>query len=38
VDVEEVEGANHYTVVMGESPGPARVAGAIEAVALPQTA
>ena len=30
---EEVEDVNHYTLVMGSSPGPARVAAAIEAVA-----
>jgi lipase len=31
--VEDVEGVNHYTVVLGDSPGPARVAAAIEAAA-----
>jgi pimeloyl-ACP methyl ester carboxylesterase len=31
VRVEEVEGVNHYTLVMGHSPGPRRVAAAIEA-------
>ena len=30
---EEVPDVNHYTLVMGDSPGPARVAAAIEAVA-----
>jgi pimeloyl-ACP methyl ester carboxylesterase len=30
-EVEEVKGVNHYTVVLGDSPGPARVAAAIEA-------
>jgi pimeloyl-ACP methyl ester carboxylesterase len=30
VRVEEVAGVNHYTLVMGDSPGPARVAAAIE--------
>ena len=30
VRVEEVPGVNHYTLVMGASPGPARVAAAIE--------
>jgi lipase len=29
VRVEEVADVNHYTLVMGDSPGPARVAGAI---------
>lgn len=29
-DVEEVIGVNHYTLILGESPGPARVAAAIE--------
>jgi pimeloyl-ACP methyl ester carboxylesterase len=29
--VEEVAGVNHYTVLLGHSPGPARVAAAIEA-------
>ncbi|HYZ79717.1 MAG TPA: alpha/beta hydrolase, partial [Solirubrobacteraceae bacterium] len=29
-EVEEVEGVNHYTVILGDSPGPARVAAAIE--------
>jgi pimeloyl-ACP methyl ester carboxylesterase len=33
--VEEVAGVNHYTLVMGESPGPDRVAAAIEAAASP---
>jgi lipase len=31
VHVEEVQGVNHYTLVMGESPGPRRVAAAIDA-------
>jgi lipase len=31
--VEDVEGVNHYTLVLGDSPGPARVAAAIEAAA-----
>jgi lipase len=30
VRVEEVAAVNHYTLVMGESPGPARVAAAID--------
>jgi pimeloyl-ACP methyl ester carboxylesterase len=30
VRVEEVAGVNHYTLVMGDSPGPARVAAAID--------
>lgn len=30
VRVEEVAGVNHYTLVMGDSPGPHRVAAAIE--------
>jgi pimeloyl-ACP methyl ester carboxylesterase len=29
--VENVEGVNHYTLILGDSPGPARVAAAIEA-------
>jgi lipase len=29
--VEDVEGVNHYTLMLGDSPGPARVAAAIEA-------
>ena len=33
VRFEEVPDVNHYTLVMGDSPGPARVAAAIEAVA-----
>jgi pimeloyl-ACP methyl ester carboxylesterase len=37
VEVEEVDDVNHYTVILGNSPGPARVADAIEAVALGQT-
>jgi hypothetical protein len=28
--VEEVHGVNHYTVLLGDSPGPPRVAAAIE--------
>jgi pimeloyl-ACP methyl ester carboxylesterase len=31
VHVEEVSGVNHYTLVMGHSPGPRRVAAAIDA-------
>jgi lipase len=31
--VEDVEDVNHYTVILGDSPGPARVAAAIEAAA-----
>jgi hypothetical protein len=31
LDVEHVPGTNHYTVVLGASPGPVRVAAAIEA-------
>jgi lipase len=31
--VENVEGVNHYTLMLGDSPGPARVAAAIEAAA-----
>jgi pimeloyl-ACP methyl ester carboxylesterase len=31
--VEDVKGVNHYTLTLGESPGPARVAAAIEATA-----
>ncbi|MCW3064280.1 MAG: alpha/beta hydrolase [Solirubrobacterales bacterium] len=31
VRVEEVAGVNHYTLIMGASPGPPRVAAAIEA-------
>jgi hypothetical protein len=30
VDVETVADTNHYTIVLGNSPGPARVAAAIE--------
>ncbi|HMJ37109.1 MAG TPA: alpha/beta hydrolase [Baekduia sp.] len=30
LDVEHVPGTNHYTIVLGNSPGPARVATAIE--------
>jgi lipase len=33
VCVEDVPGVNHYTLVMGASPGPARVAAAIERAA-----
>jgi hypothetical protein len=32
--VDDVEGVNHYTLVLGDSPGPARVAAAIEAAAI----
>jgi hypothetical protein len=32
VRVEEVRGVNHYTLVMGNSPGPRRVAAAINAL------
>jgi hypothetical protein len=32
VGFEEVAGVNHYTLVLGDSPGPARVAAAIEAI------
>jgi pimeloyl-ACP methyl ester carboxylesterase len=32
VHVEEVSGVNHYTLVMGRSPGPGRVAAAIHAM------
>jgi lipase len=35
VRVEEVSGVNHYTLVMGDSPGPARVAAAIDRVGRP---
>ncbi|MDX6658824.1 MAG: lipase [Solirubrobacteraceae bacterium] len=43
VDVEDVAGVNHYTLTLGESPGPSRVAGAIrsalrEARTMPQRA
>jgi hypothetical protein len=31
VRVEDVEGVNHYTLTLGESPGPSRVAAAIRA-------
>jgi hypothetical protein len=31
VDVENVPDTNHYTLILGSSPGPARVAAAIEA-------
>jgi pimeloyl-ACP methyl ester carboxylesterase len=30
--VEEVDGVNHYTVVLGDSPGPERVVAAIQAI------
>jgi pimeloyl-ACP methyl ester carboxylesterase len=33
VRIEEVAGVNHYTLVMGDSPGPARVAAAIDLAA-----
>jgi pimeloyl-ACP methyl ester carboxylesterase len=36
-DVEDVKGVNHYTLTLGESPGPARVAAAIEATARTTT-
>jgi pimeloyl-ACP methyl ester carboxylesterase len=32
--VEDVDGVNHYTVMLGDGPGPARVAAAIEAAAI----
>jgi pimeloyl-ACP methyl ester carboxylesterase len=32
-EVERVQGVNHYTVMLGEGPGPARVAAAIDAAA-----
>jgi pimeloyl-ACP methyl ester carboxylesterase len=35
--VEEVHGVNHYTLLLGNSPGPPRVAAAIEAAARPAT-
>jgi pimeloyl-ACP methyl ester carboxylesterase len=35
--VEEVLDVNHYTLVIGDSPGPQRVAAAIEAAARPTT-
>jgi pimeloyl-ACP methyl ester carboxylesterase len=43
VHAEDVAGVNHYTLTLGESPGPSRVAGAIrsavrEAPAVPQRA
>jgi lipase len=34
--VEDVEGVNHYTLMLGDSPGPGLVAAAIEAAANPQ--
>lgn len=37
VEVEQVEGVNHYTVILGDSPGPARVAAAIDAAARAAT-
>jgi lipase len=36
-DVEEVPGVNHYTLVLGDSPGPPRVAAAIVAAARAAT-
>jgi pimeloyl-ACP methyl ester carboxylesterase len=36
VRVEEVAGVNHYTLVMGDSPGPARVAAAIDRACHPE--
>jgi pimeloyl-ACP methyl ester carboxylesterase len=33
--IEDVEGVNHYTLMLGDSPGPARVAAAIAAAAQP---
>jgi pimeloyl-ACP methyl ester carboxylesterase len=36
-EVEDVDGVNHYTLTLGESPGPARVAAAIEATARTTT-
>jgi pimeloyl-ACP methyl ester carboxylesterase len=36
-EVEQVQGVNHYTVTLGESPGPARVAAAIDAAARAAT-
>jgi pimeloyl-ACP methyl ester carboxylesterase len=32
-EVEQIENVNHYTVMLGEGPGPARVAAAIDAAA-----
>jgi lipase len=32
-DVEDVRGVNHYTVLLGEGPGPSRVASVIDTVA-----
>jgi pimeloyl-ACP methyl ester carboxylesterase len=32
-EVEQVQGVNHYTLTLGESPGPVRVAAAIDAAA-----
>jgi len=36
-DLDEVAGVNHYTLLLGESPGPPRVAAAIEATARTTT-
>jgi hypothetical protein len=35
--VEDVNGVNHYTIVLGDSPGPPRIAAAIEAAAKAAT-
>jgi pimeloyl-ACP methyl ester carboxylesterase len=35
--VEEVPGVNHYTLLLGDSPGPSRVTAAIESAARPAT-
>jgi pimeloyl-ACP methyl ester carboxylesterase len=37
VEVEQVESVNHYTVMLGEGPGPVRVAAAIDAAARAAT-
>jgi pimeloyl-ACP methyl ester carboxylesterase len=36
-EVEQVQGVNHYTVMLGEGPGPVRVAAAIDAAARAAT-
>jgi pimeloyl-ACP methyl ester carboxylesterase len=36
-NVDNVEGVNHYSIVLGDSPGPARVAAAIDAAARDAT-
>jgi pimeloyl-ACP methyl ester carboxylesterase len=36
-DVEQLQGVNHYTLTLGESPGPVRVAAAIDAAARAAT-